>query len=120
MKRLKKALRLSTLCFLAASACQEKAVVKALPIPAERMDCVAAGKRPSIPPEYAINWRRVESALTVPQAVTAARSEVQQFIGSVRTREGTVAGYVLDIEGHLFACSNDAAWLREWQKEVVG
>lgn len=119
MKRLKKAVRLSTLCFLAASGCGEKAVVKALPIPADRMDCIAAGQRPAIPPEYAIDWKRVESALTVPQAVSAARSEVQQFVGSVRTREGTVAGYVLDLEGQLFACSNDAQWLREWQKAVA-
>lgn len=114
MKHLKRAAVLLTSCFLL-TACEPKRVVTALPIPPERMDCAAAGKRPAIPPEYAIDWRRVESALTVPDAVKAARSEVQQFVGSVRTREGTVAGYVLSIEGQLFACSNDATWLREWQ-----
>lgn len=104
---------------LALAACTEpKRIAEALPIPAERMDCVAAGTRPAIPPEYTINWQRVESALTVPDAVRAARSEVSQFVGSIRTREGTVAGYVLALEDKLFMCSSDAQWLREWQAGI--
>lgn len=118
MQLSKKAAVLLTSSFLL-TACEPDKVVKALPIPAERMDCVAAGARPAIPPEYTINWQRVESALTVPEAANLAKSEVQQFKGSVRTREGTIAGYVLSIEGQLFACSNDAAWLREWSKATA-
>lgn len=119
MKHLKRAAVLSmSFSALLISACEPKRVVTALPIPPERMDCAAAGKRPAIPQEYAIDWRRVESALTVPDAVSAARAEVQQFVGSVRTREGTVAGYVLSIEGQLFACSSDAQWLREWSAAI--
>lgn len=114
------AARLS-MCFsaLLISACEPKRAVTALPIPPERMDCVAAGARPAIPPEYKIDWARAEAAPNVQTAVNIARAEVGQFVASIRTREGTVAGYVLDIEGKLFACSNDAAWLREWQKATV-
>lgn len=109
----------AALLALAIAACGEpKRIAVAIPIPAERMDCTAAGTRPTIPPEYAIDWQRVGQALTVPDAVKAARSEVAQFVGSVRTREGTVAGYVISIEGQLFACSNDAQWLREWQAGI--
>lgn len=99
---------------LALSACtpEPKRIVEAIPIPPERMDCQPAGTRPSIPPEYVIDWTRVTS-------VPLARAEHDKYVGSVRTREGVVAGYVLEIEGKLFACSNDAAWLRDWQKGLT-
>lgn len=100
------------------SGCETKRIATAIPIPPDRMDCVEAGDRPAIPPEYKIDWARVEQAPDVITAARNARSEVAQFIGSVRTREGTVAGYVLMIEQHLFACSNDAQWLREWQAGI--
>lgn len=94
---------------LAVAACAEpKRIVEAIPIPAERMDCVAAGTRPAIPPEYKIEWANVSNVLQ-------ARQEYNQYVASVRAREGMVAGYVLDLEGKLFLCANDAAWLREWQ-----
>ena len=44
---------------------------------------------------------------------------IDRFVGTVRSREGRVAGYILDLEGNLFACSNDATWLREWQKATT-
>lgn len=114
MKQWQRAALLLT-CFsvLTAGSCGEKRVVTSLPIPPERMDCAPAGKRPTIPPEYAIDWTKVTSVLQ-------ARQEHDKYVGSVRTREGRVAGYILEIEGQLFACSNDAAWLREWQKATAG
>lgn len=71
------------------------------------MDCVAAGDRPAIPAEYVIDWSKV---LTVPQA----RAEHETFVRSVRDREGVTVGYIVDIEGKLFACSSDAEWLRDF------
>jgi hypothetical protein len=111
MPHWKKALALSMLCSLASS-CGEKRVVTALPIPAERMDCAPAGKRPAIPPEHVIQWDKVTSVLQ-------ARSEHDRYKATVRDREGRVAGYVLELEGQLFACSSDAQWIREWQKDIA-
>lgn len=102
----------AALLALVVAACAEpKRIVETVPIPAERMDCVEAGNRPAIPPEHKIVWENVSSVLQ-------ARQEYNQYVASVRAREGMVAGYVLDLEGHLFLCANDAAWLREWQAGI--
>lgn len=90
------------------SACTTtKRVALPLKPPAERLQCVQAGTRPMIPPEHVIDWQRVR---TVPQA----KSQHDAFVKSVRTREGTIAGYVLETEDKLFACSSNAAWLRDF------
>lgn len=109
MQQSRKALALSMLCSaLLTSACTEKRVVTALPIPAERMDCQAAtGQRPQLNPEYKIDWAKVAS-------VGQAKIEHDRFVSVIRGRENTVANYVLEIEGQLFQCANDAAWVREW------
>lgn len=69
--------------------------------------CEAAGTRPVIPPEYKIDWAKVGEAPTVALAVEAAKAEVAKLIGTLRTREGVVAGYVLDLEGKNFVCFNN-------------
>lgn len=98
----------AALFMLLLTGCSEpKRVVTALKPPSERLQCAPAGDRPTIVPEYRIDWSRV---LTVPQA----RSEHDAYVRSVRTREGVVAGYIVSLEGKLFVCSNNAAWLREW------
>lgn len=109
MRLSKKALRLWMCCSaIALASCAEpKRIVTALKPPAERLQCVSAGERPTIPPEYAIDWSRV---LSVPQA----RSEHDAYVRSIRTREGVVAGYILSVESKLFVCSNNAAWLRDY------
>jgi hypothetical protein len=108
MQLWQKALALSTCCLvLTAASCEPKRVVTSLPIPPERMDCVYVQDRPTIPAEHVIDWSKVT---TVPQA----RSEHDAYVRSVRNREGIVAGYIVNLEGKLFACSNDDAWLREW------
>lgn len=89
------------------SACGEKRVVTNLEPPPERLQCVGVTKRPTIPGEYQIDWSRVT---TVPQA----KAEHDAYVRSVRTREGVIAGYILDVEGKLFACSSNATWLREF------
>lgn len=99
-------------CAAALASCGEpKVIAEALPIPAERMDCVEAGSRPAIPPEHKIEWANVSNVLQ-------ARQEYNQYVASVRAREGMVAGYVLDLEGRLFLCASDAQWLREWQAGI--
>ncbi len=46
-----------------------------------------------------------------------ARSEHDAYVRSIRTREGIVAGYVVDLEGKHFVCFNNAAWQRDfWSK----
>lgn len=102
----------TSLALAVLSACADpKRIVEATPIPAERMDCVAADTRPAIPPEHKIEWANVSNVLQ-------ARQEYNQYVASVRAREGMVAGYVLELEGKLFLCANDAAWLREWQAGI--
>ena len=89
------------------SACAEKRVVTALKPPPERLQCAPAGDRPVIPPEHRVDWSRVST-------VAQARSEHDAYVGSVRSREGVIAAYIVETEGKLFVCSNNAAWIREW------
>lgn len=94
---------------IATSACEPKRIVTNLPPPAERLQCVGVTGRPTIPGEYKIDWSRVTT-------VAQARSEHEKFVAAIRTREGVIAGYVLEVEGKLFTCSNNAQWLREYYK----
>lgn len=110
MRRLRTVLVLSTFC-LAASACGDRQrVATAITPPADRMDCRqldGAEGRPTIPPEYVIDWTRVRT-------VQQAREQHQAFVSRLRERESAVAGYVVRLEGRVFACSDDAAWLRQF------
>lgn len=81
---------------------------------------MAAPARPKVPAEYQIDWATVAAAPTVSVAVDRAKAEVAKLVASVRTREGVVAGYILQIEGQLFACSNNAAWLRDFYSKLEG
>lgn len=105
--RLLKALALSTCCSLLLASCGTTRVMVPLKPPAERMDCRPARERPALPAEYVIDWSQVTS---VPQA----RAETEALVRSVRTREGVVAGYIVEVEGKLWACSNDDDWLRDF------
>lgn len=90
------------------SACEPKRVVTALPIPPERTDCQAAtGKRPTLPPEFVIDWTKVAT-------VGEAKAAHDNFVLVLRGREKAVSNYVLDLEGRLFQCASDAQWIREW------
>jgi hypothetical protein len=80
----------------------------------ERFVCDLAGTRPTVPPEYKIDWGTVGAAPSVPEAVRLAQLEVAKFVGVLRTREGVVAGYVLNLEDHLFLCFNNVRWQREF------
>lgn len=92
---------------LAVAACQPKHIATNIAPPSERLQCVPAGDRPTIPSEYVIDWSKVTT-------VEQAHSEHDAYVRSVRTREGIIAGYIVQIEGKLFACSNNAAWLRDF------
>lgn len=95
------------------AACSDDPVVRHLPIPPERIDCVAysAADRPTLPAEYRVDWQRVES-------VDQAQAEHQKFVDSVRAREGLIAVYIVEVEGELWACASDDEWLRDWQAAV--
>lgn len=111
----KNSIKLGLLCLAlaATSACQEKRIAVALPIPPERTDCQAAtGKRPTLPPEYHIPWDRIAT-------VGQARAEHENFVNVIRGREGVVSNYILKIEGDLHQCALDDAWIREVQAETV-
>jgi hypothetical protein len=109
MRQSKMAAHLLMCCSaLALSSCGEpKRVVTALQPPPERLQCAPAGVRPTIPAERRIDWSRVST-------VAQAKIEHEAYVKSVRNREGVIAGYIVQIEGQLFACSNNAAWLRQW------
>lgn len=112
MKRSATALALSTL-FLAVSACGEtKRSVEFIPTPPERLVCEKVGTRPTIPPEYVIDWTKVTT-------VAQAKAEHLKYVAVIRTREGIVAGYVLKIEGVNFACWNNVQWRRDFEKELA-
>lgn len=114
MKRSLMVLALLTSCSLLSSCGDPERIVTALPLPPERMDCAKLAKRPSLPAEHVIDYAPAEKALSARDAVALLKVEVARYVGSVRTREGRVSGYILAVESDLFACSNDAAWLREF------
>jgi hypothetical protein len=92
---------------LATSACGPTHIAEALPLPPERLVCEdKPAQRPTVPPEYVIDW----SAVTT---VAQAHAEHDKYVATVRTREGVVAGYVLLIEGRLFTCFDNVTWLRD-------
>jgi hypothetical protein len=105
------ALALSTLC-LATSACHTIRTADFIATPADRLVCEAAGTRPTIPAEYAIDWSKVT---TVPQA----RAEHEKYVAVIHNREGIVAAYVLSIEGKLFTCSNNMQWRRDYEAGIA-
>lgn len=99
---------------LAATSCSEKRVKVPIPIPPERMDCVDVTSRPTVPPEYLIDWSGV---VTVDQA----RGEHQAFVKRLREREKIIGGsdgYIITLEKHLFACADDATWLRDYSSRL--
>lgn len=96
-----------TLCSLLLAGCGPKRVAVAITPPPERLACVAAGERPAIPPEHVIDWTKVRT-------VDQARAEHLRYVASIRSREGVIVGYVVRIEGRLFTCSSNAAWLRDF------
>lgn len=98
---------------LTLASCEPKRIAVALPIPPERTDCEAAtGKRPTLPPEYQIDWQTIAT-------VGQAKAAHDNFVNVVRGREGLVANYVLEVEGMLAQCSIDAQWVREWNAETA-
>lgn len=112
MRQLLTAAALSMSCLALASCGEPKRIVTNLAPPSERLVCVAAGARPTVPGEHVIDWSKVK---TVEQAIV----EHSAYVRSVRTREGLIAGYILNVEGKLFACSNNMIWLREWHASTA-
>lgn len=94
------------------AACETARIMVPVAPPADRIDCAELVEgRPRIPAEHVIDWTRV---VTVEQA----RAQHQAFVTSVRAREGIAAGYIVELEGRVFACASDAAWLRDVYREL--
>lgn len=96
----------------AISACKTLHTADFIATPADRLICEPAGPRPKIPPEYQIDWNKVAT-------VADARAEHEKYVAVIHAREGVVAAYVLDIEGKLFACSNNMQWRRDYEAELA-
>lgn len=112
MKRNALAVALSTLCFLSAG-CEAKRVAESIKPPPERLVCEAAPRsRPTVPPEYVIDWTKVLVPGNAQATLDNAKREHERYVATVRTREGLVVGYLVVVEGRLFACSDNMAWLR--------
>lgn len=97
---------------LALAACKTVHTADFLATPADRLVCEAAGQRPSIPPEYAIDWSKVAT-------VAQAHAEHDKYVAVIHDREGIVAAYVLQIEGKLFVCSTNMQWRRDYEAELA-
>lgn len=118
MKQLRMAAALLTCCS-GVSACTSTPEVVAEALRPDRTNperfvCEPAGTRPSVPAEYSIDWRRIETSRNVAAAVAAMREEQGRFIATLRTREGLVAGYIIELEGRHFTCFNNMAWQRDF------
>jgi hypothetical protein len=97
------------MCCLALTACKPDKVVNALPTPPERLICVPAGARPTIPAEHIIDWTRVVS-------VEQAKAEHLKYVATIRSREGVITGYIMRLEGQLFTCHTNVEWRRNYEK----
>ena len=91
---------------MAVSACAPNRALAPIVPPAAKMQREAAGTRPKIPAEHVIDWTKVQ---TVAQARGACG-----LCPVHRTRQGMVAGYVVQIEGRLFTSSSNVTWLRDF------
>lgn len=100
------------LAALALAGCKTIRAAEFLPTPPARLVCDAAGPRPTIPPEYSIDWTQVKT-------VTQAIAEHQKYVASIRSREGVITAYILQTEGRLFVCSSNAQWRRDFEAELV-
>jgi len=97
----------------ALSACGEaKYTAEFIPTPPERLVCEKARTRPTIPPEYVIDWTKVTT-------VAQAHSEFDKYRALIFTREGIVAGYVLQLEGQNFVCFNNMQWRRDFEADLA-
>lgn len=117
MRQMMMAVALLTCC-LAISGCGGQRIQVPIPIPDDKMDCADLERdqdgnpvRPSVPPEYVIDW----SGLTT---VGEAREEHEAFVTRVRERERPVAIYIVELEGRVFACASDDTWLRDYTSRL--
>ena len=101
------------MCCSALAACEPKRIaVQTRPDLAnsERLFCEAVPARPDLPATYAIDWTKV-------QTVEQAKGEHDAYVRSIHARNGVVTAHIVELEGRLFVCSNNAQWWRDyWAK----
>lgn len=103
-------------CSLALSACETTRIAEPLrpdKTNPDRFVCELAGTRPTIPPEYVIDWSKV-------QTVEQAKGEHEAYVKAIRTREGIIAGYIVTLEGVNFTCFNNMTWQRDFYSGLPG
>ncbi len=71
--------------------------------PANKLVCDALTTRPHIPAEYVIDWTAV-------QTIGGARGAHDAFVRTLRTREGLIAGHIVQIEANWFSCWSAVKW----------
>lgn len=111
MRQLLMAVALSTSCLTLSSCAHEKVVAEHISIPPDRIDCAFTGQRPAVAPEYKIDWTKL-------QTVAQAKAEHDLYVKQQRAREAVIARYMVNVEGVLFACANDAEWLRNYEEDM--
>lgn len=102
---------LLTLSFLATSCGNSPVRTVSAKVPEAKLVCDTTMKRPALPPEYAIDWSRITN-------VDQARGAHLAFVQALRIREGAVAGYLVEIEGRLFACGSNMQFVRDFQRAL--
>ena len=106
-----KAAILLTSCFLlTAGACEPKRVAVQVRPDLDnpsRLICEGVAARPALPVTYLIDWSSV-------QTVEQAKGEHDAYVRSINARNGLVAAHIVELEGRLFVCSNNAQWWRDY------
>lgn len=103
---------LSTLS-LAVSACGQKEEIRSVSAlrpdktNPDRFTCPKHGTRPTVNPEYKIDWGKIAS-------VGEAKAAHDNFVLVLRGRERTVADYVLDLEAINSICAANMQWQRDF------
>lgn len=125
MKRLRTAAALLMFSLgCATSACGPEPEIRtaSLQVPGDRLDCQAFGTstRPMLPAQHVVDFaelaKSVRAAPTMDAAVKVLVDEIDgRLLKSVRTREGVIVGYVIEVEGETWHCASDAQWIIDWQ-----
>lgn len=100
---------IASLALITLTACTQREIVpfNVKAAHPERFICEGLADRPAIPPEHTIDWSQV-------QTIEQAQSEHLAYVRSIRTREGKVAGYLVEIEGRHFQCASNLQWQSDY------
>lgn len=111
MRRLLLATILSTSCFNLAACGEPERVASSVRPDLDNPDWLVCEGAPAERPErgdpLVIDWSTVTS-------VEGAKALFDRYVAVERQRNGVVANYVVEIEGRLFTCANNAQRWRDY------